>query len=199
MARMGKEVALGKYEGIKQFLYESEELSEIQKVDLHKLFDYLENETGWLTAPASTRYHNSFEVGLIEHSINVVNTGLLIKRAIAPDMSDTPIVLTGILHDCGKSNMYKRKEPTARQKQYGYPGSMGINEDIPYMEHEDRGLYMITKYYPHLTEEEYCAIAQHNEPWLTNTCQFKRNRLMTILQNADYWACLYLDEPGESY
>lgn len=199
MARLTQEAALTKYEHIKQFLFDSAELCEDQKNGLRALFDHLDKETNWLLAPASTRFHNSFDGGLLQHSINVVNAALQIKKSLAPDLSDASIIIIALLHDCGKHNAYKRKDPTPRQQQFGYPGSIGVNEDIPYMEHEDRSLVTIMRYYPYLTDEEFCAIAQHNEPWLTTTSQFKPNRYMTILQNADYWSCMYLDDPGDKY
>ena len=36
-----------------------------------KLLDFLENRSDFFTAPASTRYHNAFEGGLLRHSLNV--------------------------------------------------------------------------------------------------------------------------------
>ncbi len=36
-----------------------------------KLLDFLENKSDFFTAPASTRYHNAFEGGLLKHSLNV--------------------------------------------------------------------------------------------------------------------------------
>lgn len=187
------------YNKIKDFIRNSKtfEGNEDKIKALDALFEHLETETDWLTAYCSTRYHNSYEGGLLDHSISVANYMLKFVRNFAPDIDEGEAVLVALLHDCGKYCQYKRKEPTPRQQQYGYPGSMGMNEDVPYMEHEDRSLWIITKYYPYLTEEMFCAIAQHNEPWLTNTCQFKKSKMMTALQDMDYWVCLYVDEPGE--
>ena len=39
--------------------------------DIDSLIDYLENKSDFFTAPASTVYHNNFEGGLCEHSLNV--------------------------------------------------------------------------------------------------------------------------------
>ncbi len=195
--RLSKEVGLEKYEHIKSFLYDSEELSTDAKTALKSLFEYLENETEWLTAYASTRFHNSFEQGLLQHSINVVNVALSLKRSLLPKYKDTDVVIAALLHDVGKVFEYKQKEPTPRQVQYGYPGSMGMNEDVPYMTHEDRSLFIISKYYPYLTEEMWDAISNHNEPYLTNVACFAYRPLGTLIGNADYWACMYIDEPGE--
>ena len=199
MSNRTTEQRLEAYNNVKSFIFNSDYFVDKpeQSEALHQLFDYLENETQWLTAYCSTAYHNSYEGGLLDHSINVVNTSLKLARTLAPELNEVEAVITALLHDCGKSDMYKRKPATERQKQFGYPGSMAVDTDIPYMEHEDRSLWMITKFYPYLTEEMFCAISQHNEPWLTNTCQFKHNKLMTITQYSDYWCCLYVDEPGK--
>ncbi len=188
------------YNKVKSFIFDSEYMqNDEQKSNaLRSLFNYLETETPWLTAFCSTAYHNSYEGGLLDHSINVANTALRLARVLAPDLNEVEIVITALLHDCGKCDMYKRKPATERQKQYGYPGSMGVDTDTPYMEHEDKSLWIITKFYPYLTEEMFCAIAQHNEPWLTSTSQFRHNKLMTLIQNADYWCCMYVDEPGSA-
>lgn len=187
------------YDKIKEFIKTSKtfEGNGDKLAALDKLFNYLENETEWLTAYCSTRFHNSYEGGLLDHSISVANYMLKFVRAFAPEIDEGEAVLVALLHDCGKCCQYKRKPATPRQQQYGYPGSMGINDDVPYMEHEDRSLWIITKFYPYLTQEMFEAIAQHNEPWLTNTCQFKKSKIMTILQNMDYYVCCYVDEPGE--
>lgn len=190
---------LASYEKIKAFILESATFTDnVPKQEAFKaLCKYLEEETEWLTAFCSTRFHNSYEGGLLDHSISVANYVLKLVRTLAPEIDEGEAVFCGLFHDCGKYCQYKRKPATARQQQYGYPGSMSTNEDVPYMEHEDRSLWVITKYFPYLTEEMFCAIAQHNEPWLSNTCQFKKSKLMTILQNSDYWCCQYVDEPGE--
>lgn len=195
--KLTQEQAIAKYESIKDFLRASDELTEDQKTALDNLFIYLDTETPWLTAFCSTRFHNSFEGGCLQHSINVVNTAMRLHKALAPELKVTDVIITALLHDAGKAFEYKRKDPTPRQQQYGYPGSMGLNEDIPYMTHEDRSLFLISKHYPYLTEEMWDAIANHNEPHLTNVTQFKKRPLGTLISYADYWACLYIDEPGE--
>ena len=43
----------------------------IKREGADKLLDFLENKSDFFTAPASTRYHNAFEGGLLRHSLNV--------------------------------------------------------------------------------------------------------------------------------
>jgi len=66
-----------RYEALKEKVIE-------RRVDFYNLIAFIETETAWLTAPASTRFHLSQEQGLLEHSCNVAETMLKIKDSIAP-------------------------------------------------------------------------------------------------------------------
>ena len=195
--RRSKEELRISYEKVKNFICEHDSITEEQRTSVKALFEYLELETPWLTQFASTRFHCSYEGGLIEHSINVVNTARAMRVPLYPELDEWECVFTAFFHDVGKAFEYKRKDPTPRQAQYGYPGSMGMNDDVPYMTHEDRSLWIISKHYPYMTEDMFCAIAMHNEPHLTNVSQFKKSRMMQLIQYSDYYACLWLDEPGD--
>ncbi len=59
-----------------------------RKEHFNRLMHYLETETAWLTAPASTRFHLCREEGLLEHSVNVAETMLKLKDTLAPDFRD---------------------------------------------------------------------------------------------------------------
>lgn len=189
------ETVLGAYEKVKTLLFEAEDFTEERKEGLKKLFNFLENETEWLKAPCSTRYHCSYEGGLLEHSVNVARQASRLAKILIPNYSINSVIMIGLLHDCGKYCQYYQKEPTPAQKQYGYPGSYATNTAVPYMGHEDRSAWIVSKYID-LTEEEFSAIVLHNEPWLTNTCQFQHCPLSTVIQYADYWACMYLEDRG---
>ena len=43
----------------------------IKREGSDKLLDYLKNRCDFFTAPASTRFHSSYEGGLAQHSLNV--------------------------------------------------------------------------------------------------------------------------------
>ena len=67
------------------------------------LMAYIEQETAYLTAPASTCYHLCRERGLLEHSVNVAEHLLRIKAVFAPEISDESCVIVALLHDLGKA------------------------------------------------------------------------------------------------
>jgi 23S rRNA maturation-related 3'-5' exoribonuclease YhaM len=102
-----------------------------RKEQFDRVINFIEKETAWLTAPASTKYHLCKEGGLLEHSVNVAETMLKIKSAIAPEISDESCVIVALLHDLGKVGMpgnpqYLINEPSEKQKKYGY------KPDYPY-------------------------------------------------------------------
>ena len=49
-----------------------------------ELMKFVETETEYLTAPASTKFHLCKEGGLLEHSVNVAETLLKLKATLAP-------------------------------------------------------------------------------------------------------------------
>lgn len=166
-----------------------------RKDDIHRLLKYLEENTDWLKAPASTRFHGSHEGGLIEHSVNVAELCIKFKKLLAPEIDITSAVIIGLLHDVGKVGLYIQKEPTEKQLQYGYPGSIVYNDKI-LNKHEIRSLQIIGEY-TNLTEDEFLAIQYHNSPWDGNRdCAFYKCKLMTILQMADYYSVLYCEKGG---
>jgi 23S rRNA maturation-related 3'-5' exoribonuclease YhaM len=63
---------------------------------------FLERQTCWLTAPASTRFHLNFERGLLLHSVGVTLKALDVKRLLAKDITDELIGITALLHDLDK-------------------------------------------------------------------------------------------------
>lgn len=67
-----------------------------RKEQFENLIAFMETETAWLTAPASTKYHLCREGGLLEHTVNVVETMLKIKKAIAPEISDESCVVVAL-------------------------------------------------------------------------------------------------------
>ena len=65
----------------------------IRKKEFEGLMSYVEGETSYMTAPASTKYHLCHEQGLLEHSVNVAENLLKIKAVLAPSISDESCVI----------------------------------------------------------------------------------------------------------
>lgn len=107
-------------------------------------------EIGFFEAPASTKYHGSYEGGLFEHSYLVAETlnkmteqmGLEWRRKESP-------VLVGLLHDVCKCDAYKKIED-------GYV----YNKETLYAGHGDKSV-MIAVSIANLDDEMIACIRYH--------------------------------------
>ena len=75
-----------------------------------ELLDWITNKTDFFVAPASSKFHNAFEGGLAEHSLNVYKNfkGLLALKGI--EMEEDSIIISSLLHDLCKCNYYVKEE-----------------------------------------------------------------------------------------
>ncbi len=169
-----------------------------------RLMDFVENETSYLTSPASTRFHLSKEEGLLEHSVNVAENMLKLKNALAPKIDDESCIITALIHDLGKagmpgSPMYIPNEPTPRQKQYGYGPSIPyrINDSLIYMSVPLRSLYLAMPYIK-LSESETQAIMYHDGQYIDDnkSVATKETPLLLLLQYADTWSTFVTEKKG---
>ncbi len=122
----------------------------------------------FFTAPASTRYHNAFEGGLLEHSINVYRClkdyldRPTVKEKFGLSYSDESIAIVSLLHDLCKVNVYRVstrnvKDPvTGQWKPVPY---YEYDDKLPYG-HGEKSVYIISGYMK-LTREEAFAIRYH--------------------------------------
>ena len=161
-----------------------------------ELMKFVETETAYLTAPASTKFHLCKEGGLLEHSVNVAENLLKIKNVLAPEISDESCVIVGLLHDLGKAGMpgnpqYLKNEPSPKQKAYGYPASKPyrFNNDLLYLSVPVRSLYLVASRFP-LTEDEVQAIVYHDGQYVEDnrSVATHEEKLTLLLQYADNWS-----------
>lgn len=138
----------------------------IKREGSEKLLDYLKS-TDFFEAPASSRFHNSFEGGLADHSINVYKR---LKNLIDNEdsaynkYSDETIAIIGLLHDLCKINFYvvdyRRVNDNGVWVTRPY---YKIDEIFPYG-HGEKSAYIINQYMK-LTDEEALAINWHMGPY----------------------------------
>ncbi len=160
-----------------------------------ELMKFVETETEYLTAPASTKFHLCKEGGLMEHSVNVAETLLKIKTTLAPDISDESCVVVGLLHDLGKAGMpnnplYLKNTPDSKWKQpYCW------NNNLVYLNVPIRSLYLIMPRFP-LTEEEAQAIVYHDGQYVEDnrSVAMREERLTLLLQYADTWSSMVVEK-----
>ncbi len=132
------------------------------------LLDYLLSDASdFFTAPSSTRFHGSYEGGLVEHSVNVYHclkdylTRPRTKVVYGMDFSEETIALVALLHDICKLNFYKVEYRNAKNDK-------GVWEKVPYYTiddtlpygHGEKSVYIISSYM-RLSREEAFAIRYH--------------------------------------
>ena len=85
--------------------------NKIHRDGLDNLLDWL-SKSDFFIAPASSKFHASYQGGLVEHSINVY---LCLERLLKnyPDLniSEESVAICALFHDICKANYYK---PTTR-------------------------------------------------------------------------------------
>lgn len=140
----------------------------IKRPGADKLLEYLKsNSSDFFTAPSSTRYHGSYEGGLVEHSINVyhcLNDYLSrnrVKELYQMDFSSETVAIVALLHDLCKINYYIVDYRNSKNAD-------GVWEKVPYYKiddslpygHGEKSVYIISSYMK-LSREESFAIRYH--------------------------------------
>lgn len=162
-----------------------------KKANFEKFIEFVTTKTDFISAPCSTKYHLCIPHGLLIHSNSVTKTAIKLNNALNAEIPLYRIIITCMFHDLGKHDDY---EPNTGNNKYYVPYNFS---QLSYSEHEDQSAYLLMKYNL-LNEEDFVAIVSHNSPWDGNVkCAFKQNKMMTILQNADYWSTLYLEDRPE--
>ena len=184
-----------RYESLKRMVVE-------RKCQFDRLISFMENETTWLIAPASTKYHLCKESGLLEHCVNVAESMLKIREALAPDISAESCVIVSLVHDLGKVGMpgnpqYLINEQTDKQQQSGYKAAppYRFNKNLTYLSVPVRSLYLASKHID-LTEEEVQAIVYHDGQYVDDNRSVATHEepLTLLLQYADSWSGFVLEK-----
>lgn len=188
-----------------------ERFIEIYKKNIHregseKLLDYLlSGGSDFFSAPASTKYHGSYEGGLLEHSLNVYDCLVnyldrtRTKEVYNMNYSDESIAIAALLHDLCKMNFYKTDFRNSKNEK-------GVWEKVPYYTiddqlpygHGEKSVYIITGFM-RLTREEAFAIRYHMgfsgiEDKNTIGKVFEQFPLAFALSVADMEASYYLEK-----
>lgn len=142
----------------------------IKRRGADKLLEYL-MKSDFFTAPSSTRFHGSYEGGLVQHSVNVYHclkdylSRPRTKELYGMDYSDETIAIVALLHDVCKINFYtvdyrNRKNDRGEWEKVPY---YAINDALPYG-HGEKSVYILSGFFygdDRLTREEAFAIRYH--------------------------------------
>lgn len=120
-------------------------------------------------APASTKYHEAYEGGLLQHSLNVydhlttvVNNSNNSNNNTLSYLSPSSIAKASLLHDMCKVNFYRRNLKNQKLEDGTWIRTLGweIQDTLP-LGHGEKSLAIILRCGVHLTEEEMLAIRWH--------------------------------------
>lgn len=139
----------------------------IKRDGSEKLLDYLINRCDFFTAPASTRFHSSYEGGLLQHSLNVYDclkdylARERVRQVYKLSFSEESIAIAALLHDLCKVDTYVRDFRNVKNEQGKWEQvPVYRSEDkLPYG-HGEKSVYMISGFM-RLTRDEAMAIRWH--------------------------------------
>jgi len=138
----------------------------IKREGADKLLEYLLS-SDFFTAPASARFHSSFEGGLVHHSLNVYDclVGYLntdrVKNTYGFSYSDESVAIVALLHDLCKVGVYKKGFRNVKDEKGTWQrvDTFEYDDQLPYG-HGEKSVYIISGFM-RLTREEAFAIRYH--------------------------------------
>ena len=171
----------------------------VKRDGIENLITYLDEQSDFFTSPASTKYHGSYEGGLVEHSLNVYYSLLDEMKFIYGNNWTTvwsleSVAIVGLLHDLCKAGRYKKGFRNVKNEN----GTWETKEVYEYrqdsfrMGHAALSLNIIQKFII-LTDEEAQAIYWHMGAFDTSqysspadlSAAFSSNTLAFALHQAD--------------
>ena len=165
---------------VQELKYEEEKYRDIRSVEdefifrlkhlihrdgIDELIDFIKT-SGFLTAPASTKYHGAYEGGLLQHSLNVHDVmrkelDMTFGNEWKMFLSEESVAIVSLLHDLCKTDMYiqqmrnvKVNGEWTQELYYAY------NQEQFSMGHSAKTIHMIQRFIK-LTDDEAQAIYWH--------------------------------------
>lgn len=149
----------------KKNLFKSIVEKNITRAGIDKLMNYLE-KTDFYTAPASTKFHESYEGGLVDHSIKVYQELKRLVEAYKLEVSDETVAIISLFHDLCKVGCYKVGTKNVKDEatgQWHKEPFYQFEEDFVYGGHGSKSVYMLM-FYLKLSADEAVAIQNHMGP-----------------------------------
>ena len=183
--------------------------TERERID--KVIDYLQNKSDYFTAPASTTFHGNYPGGLAEHSLNVYNVAMRIKRVmiemnpeLANRINNESIAIVTLLHDLCKTNVYKIEKKNRKiNGTWIEMDAYGVDYSKFPLGHGEKSVIMLLSLGFPLTRDEMLAIRWHMAAWELpfQSAEAKSNLnaareqcpLLAVLQAADGLASSLLE------
>lgn len=129
---------------------------------IDKLISYLEDETDFFVAPASTKYHGACEGGLLAHSLAVYEQLGKVMKLNNLKCEYESVIITALLHDVCKANFYEAATRNVKNEKTGFWEKVPciiINDKLP-LGHGEKSVIILQQYID-LTIDEIMAIRWH--------------------------------------
>jgi len=158
--------------------------------------------TDIFVAPASTKYHNNFEGGLLSHMFLVVELAEHLASIVETPPDPISLFITSFFHDLCKLNVYFienawRKDSKGKWESYE---TYVFRESVP-LGHGEKSAYLLSQHI-NLSPEEYAAIMFHMGAYeVGNTLDYARSSsfkqaqsqypLVKLVSHADHLTNLF--------
>jgi len=148
-------------------------LKSTKRRHIETFITYLEDETDFFIAPASSNYHGAYAGGLVSHSIVVYKELVKLAKIYSTPITIESVIIISLLHDICKSNFYERTMKSRpvrdeqgnlvldkyKKKTWEEVESYTINDKCP-LGHGEKSVIIIQNYIQ-LTMEEVMGIRWH--------------------------------------
>lgn len=149
-----------------QLQTDKERFIEIAKTNITRdgieaVMKYLDG-SDFYTAPASTQFHNAFDGGLLNHSLNVYDSLLKINDAFNLNLKPESMAISALFHDICKTNVYV-KGSRNRKNALGQWEAVTVwefDDQFP-LGHGEKSVIMLQSLGLKLTKNELYAIRWH--------------------------------------
>ena len=136
--------------------------SNIGRSGIEDLIEWLES-TDFFVAPASSKYHEAFEGGLVLHSLNVFHHLTRLNELYGMDYTLESLTIVALFHDLCKIGCYKVSMRNVKDDITGTWSKVPyytINEDFQFGGHGSKSVYLVQNFIK-LTPDEAVAINCH--------------------------------------
>ena len=140
---------------------------------IDKIIEVIEG-LGFFTAPASSKFHLSYDGGLLEHSLNVCEMALELREVVIkknPDLQSSlpveSVIISSLLHDVCKSDIYKPiiKKMKNKDGEWVDTKTYDVDHGQHPFGHGEKSVILLLQNGLKLTNDEALAIRWHMQAW----------------------------------
>lgn len=148
---------------------------------------------GFYEAWASTSFHCNYEGGLLEHTLNVMNYAMKLRREFASEVSAESIVLCSACHDVGKAYGYY-VDNTLKSGKLSGTKPKKINPSLMIKNHAMRSLNIASRFFD-LSESEKVCILSHDGFFENANREYMLglDELLYIVHSADLYVARFVE------